>query len=192
MDINGGIRVLKKMAKYLLLIFLLIFFAVCFGCASEESEEPEKTNEENVFFGKWSLDRIVLTTIDYDGQKRQGSYYYERDYLGYEVEYNSQFFRLGDEIFYNPTYRQHDFEIYYYNGQGDFQSPDFYEFVLEEGIEIDRADEFERLEDVPLAYFVVLLEQEVTFLVGKQCALLNKDTMLVGVRGQIILAHRVE
>ena len=180
---------LKKMVKCLALIFLLMFFAVCFGCASEETE---KANEKNVFFGTWSLDRIVLTTIDYDGKKRQGSYYYERDYLGYEVEYTSQFFRLGDEMFYNPTYMQHDFEIYYYNGQGEFQSPDFYEFVLEEGIEIDRADEFERLEDVPLAYFVVSLEQEVTFLVGNQCALLNKDTMLVGVRGQIILAHRVE
>lgn len=157
---------------------------------------PQDFNQkENMhkFFGVWSLDRIVLESNNYDGEKkRDGRIFSEKEYLGYEVEYTSEFFRLGEQKFFSPKYKIYDFTFYDYNNNGDFEYPDLYYLVEEGGIKIDHIEEYENIGDIPLVYFTVSFEENNFIPVGSQCVLLNEDTMLVGVWGNVILAHRVD
>lgn len=67
---------------------------------------PQDFNQkDNIykFFGVWNLDRIVLESNNYKGEKRRdGRIFSENEYLGYEVEYTLEFFRLGDQKFLFP------------------------------------------------------------------------------------------
>jgi hypothetical protein len=144
-------------------------------------------------YGTWSLDKIVLTSKDYIGEKNwgDGHIFNEKQYVGYEVEYTSEYFRLGEQIFFSPMYEVSDFTFYDFNNNGDFEYPDLYEFVEKEGIEIDKMEEYENMDDIPLAYFLVSFKENNFIPVGSQIILLNENTMLVGVWGNVILAHRV-
>lgn len=149
-------------------------------------------NNEFDFFGTWSLDKVVLKSKNYDGDNWGGIMFYKHDYVGYEIEYNSQFFRLGNEKFFNPEYKLYDFIARDYNINGDFETLDFYDFIIDEEIKIDGLEKYEDIEDFPLVYFVVSFKEDYFIPIGSQCIVLNKDTMLIGVWGEVILAHRIE
>jgi hypothetical protein len=85
-----------------------------------------------------------------------------------------------------------DFTFYDFNNNGDFESPDLYDFVEKEGIKVDKMEEYENIDDIPLAYYLVAFKENYFIPVGTQIVLLNENTMLVGVWGDIILAHRAE
>ena len=167
---------------------------------SEKNFPPKP--EEHAFFGTWKLESIVLVSYDYEELRHGinnigGRRYYEEDYLGYEVEYAPHYFRFGDEVYLNPEYRLSDFPADEYIFNGSLHFSDFYAFIEEHEISIDRADEFETIDDIPLAYFTVDYKEDEEYSehrfvpVGRGCILLRKDTMLVGGWGKIILARRM-
>ncbi|MDR1773216.1 MAG: hypothetical protein LBS02_21655 [Hungatella sp.] len=150
--------------------------------------------EKLKIYGTWSLDKIVLTSKDYIGEKNwgDGHIFNEKQYVGYEIEYTPEYFRLGEQKFFSPTYEVLDFTFYNFNNNGDFESPDLYDFVEKEGIKVDKMEEYENIDDIPLAYYLVAFKENYFIPVGTQIVLLNENTMLVGVWGDIILAHRAE
>lgn len=149
--------------------------------------------EKLKIYGTWSLDKIILTSKDYVGEKNwgDGHIFNEKQYVGYEVEYTPEYFRLGEQKFFSPTYEVSEFNFYDFNNNGDFEHPDLYEFVEKERIKIANEEEYENIDDIPLAYFLVTFKENYFIPVGTQIVLLNEHTMLVGVWGNIILAHRV-
>lgn len=189
--------------------------------------DPVKSNfnyaESSDFFGVWSLDKVVLRSNMYsDDIIKNGEIipFDVEDYLGYELEYSSNSFRLGDDIYLKPEYvldhislREFDFEGYF-DRTPNF--PSALELIEIENIYLDGAQDYDYLDDIPLQslrvesfegteYFKDLpygqIEIEVEKKpilkkyfnpVGRNCLLLNKNTMLVGSWGKIILAHRVE
>jgi hypothetical protein len=164
---------------------------------------PLSEPEEHLFFGTWRFECIVLESYDYEELRHGiknfgGRRYYEEDYLGYEVEYSSNYYRFGDRVVINPEYILYDFLLYDYIVNGSFHFSDFHAFIEKYGISIDRAGEYESIDDIPLTYFVVRIDDYAEYYtdegfapLGMGCILLNKDTMLVGAWGKIILALRV-
>ncbi len=149
--------------------------------------------EKLKIYGTWNLDKIVLSSKDYIGEKSwgDGHIFNEKQYVGYEVEYTPEYFRLGEQKFFAPTYEISEFNFYDYNNNGDFENPNLYEFVEKERIGIANVEEYENIDVIPLAYFLVTFKENYFIPVGTQIILLNENTMLVGVWGNIILAHRV-
>ncbi len=145
-------------------------------------------------YGTWSLDKVILSSKNYVGEKNwgDGHIFSEKQYVGYEVEYTPDYFRLGDQKFFSPMYKVSEFRFYDFNNNGDFENPDLYEFVKKEGVHIDKIEEYENMDDIPLTYFLVTLNENNFIPVGDQCLLLNENIMLVGVWGDVILAHRLE
>ncbi len=149
--------------------------------------------EKLKIYGIWSLDKIILTSKDYAGEKNwgDGHIFNEKQYVGYEVEYTSEYFRLGKQKFFSPEYEIYDLAFYDYNNNGDFESPDLYDFVDKGEVKVDKMEEYKNLDDIPLAYYLVTFKENYFIPVGTQIVLLNENTILVGVWGNVILAHRV-
>lgn len=150
--------------------------------------------EKLKIYGTWSLDKIILSSKDYIGEKDwgDGHIFNEKQYVGYEVEYTPEYFRLREQKFFSPMYSVSEFKFYDFNNNGNFKYPDLYEVVKKEGIKVNKMEEYEDMGDIPLAYFLVMFEENNFIPVGTQSVLLNENTMLVGVWGDVILAHRVE
>lgn len=166
--------------------------------ASYVTDDIQNSNLDNdsnnlKFFGIWSLDEIVLESNNYSGEKyRDGRKFSEKEYIGCEIEYQSQFFRLKDEKFFNPTYTLYDFTVFDYDINGDFQTPDFYDLIKNKQILVNKSEEYKDMAEVPLLYFTLSFNETHFIPIGSQCVMLNDNTMLVGVWGKIILSHRVE
>ena len=60
------------------------------------------------FFGTWYIDKVALISEMYTGTESDGDFpenlYDVADYIGYELEYNLHFFRLGDAKYEKPIY----------------------------------------------------------------------------------------
>lgn len=163
--------------------------------------EETNMNDETNFYGIWHIDKVVLQSRMYTGTARDGDFeenlYDPEDYIGMEVEYNSEYFRLGSERYNSPEYIFTNRTVKDINDGGKFCDPDIYEFILDEKIEVVNADHYNSLTEVPLLQIEVRLSKEVSYgdydfiPVGTQCIILNEDTMLIGIWGKILLAHRI-
>ena len=145
-------------------------------------------------FGTWSLDKIILSSKEYTGEKNwgDGHIFKEKEYIGYEVEYTTDYIRLGNQKFFSPMYEITELSFYEFNNNGDFENPDLSEFVKKEGMYVNKMEEYENMDNIPLIYFLITFKENNFIPVGTQCVFLDENTMLVGVWGDVILAHRLE
>lgn len=163
----------------------------------------EETNADNAidFYGVWHIDEAVLQSDMYTGTTKDGDFeenlYDPTDYTGMEIEYAPEYFQLGSERYNNPKYVLTNRTVKDINDSGKFYDPDIYEFIMDEKIEIFDAEKFDYLAEVPLLQVEVEFDKEVSYgdfgfiPVGTQCVILNEGTMLIGLWGKILLAHRI-
>ena len=63
--------------------------------------EKKKDVEEYPFFGTWRIEKVAVISEMYTGTILDGvaeeDLYDSEDFLGYELEYTPQYFRIGDE-----------------------------------------------------------------------------------------------
>lgn len=160
----------------------------------------ESSPEEHVFFGTWRIEKVAVISKMYTGTTLDGSreedLYDSADYIGYELEYSSQFFRLGDAKYENPKYAIKYNTVDQVDSGGIFRSPSLYEFIAEEEIKINNEETY--TSETPLICFDINFKETIHYEkydfipVGTQCVLLNNDTMLVGLWGKILVAYRVK
>ncbi|MDE7249175.1 MAG: hypothetical protein K2N82_04665 [Lachnospiraceae bacterium] len=163
----------------------------------------EETNADNEidFYGVWRIDKAVLQSDMYTGTTEDGDFeenlYDPTDYIGMEIEYTPEYFRLGSERYNNPEYILINRTVKDINDGGKFYDPDIYEFIMDEEIEIFDAEKYDYLAEVPLFQVEVEFDKEVSYgefdfiPVGTQCVILNERAMLIGLWGKILLAHRI-
>jgi len=147
-------------------------------------------------YGVWILEQVVLRSEMYsDDITKNGEIIPVdvEDYLGYEVEYAVDFFRLGETTYLNPIYTQSTTTVDNYEEGGRFRLtdnfPSIQEFFEDKKIELDGIEDYVYLGDFPLIRFDVGVDPHIP--VGSKCVVLNTDTILVGTWGKIILASRV-
>ena len=163
----------------------------------------EETDADNAidFYGVWHIDKAVLQSDMYAGTTEDGDFeknlYDPTDYIGMEIEYALEYFQLGSERYNNPKYVLTNRTVKDINDSGKFYDPDIYEFITDEEIEIFDAEKYDYLAEVPLFQVEVEFDKEVSYRdfgfipVGTQCVVLNENTMLIGLWGKILLAHRI-
>lgn len=152
------------------------------------------------FYGVWNIDKVVLQSKMYTGTVMDGDFeeniYDPADYIGMEVEYNPDYFRLGSEIYTNPEYVITNKTVKEVNEGGNFYNPDLYEFLLKYKIQILNENNYVYLSEVPLLQVEVNFNKEVRYgdlgfiPVGLQIIVLNENTMLIGLWGKILLAYK--
>lgn len=157
------------------------------------SAENENTTTELDIYGVWSLDKVVMKTGLTDNEDKEG-------YIGYQMEYSSEFLRLGDEKYYNPEYIFSTVTVPEFVGDGDYRAPNFYYFITEEGIQIDGVYDYDENEywfGLPIQCFEIKfsktsLSDNFAIPIGTKGMILNKDTILLGIWGESVLAHRIK
>lgn len=174
-------------------LVLIILFGLIIG-------QKESSEEKYDFFGTWRIKKVALTSEMYTGTTldgvREEDLYDSEDYLGYELEYSSKIFRLGDAKYKNPNYVITNITIESFDNGGRFRLPDIYTFIAEEGIKINNGEKY--TSETPLIYFKIEFEEEISYKkynfipVGTQCVLLNHDIMLIGLWGKVLIAYRVK
>ncbi len=158
----------------------------------EDNKYSDKKSEKKEIFGVWKLDKVVLKSDMVDGTSKEALVIDEEDYLGYEVEYTSEFFRLGQDKYPNPIYNIEYRTASSYNDGGRYKLPDFFGFINDSDIVVDGKSEYGQYwSELPLKVYDITFTEEHFIPVGTQIVVLNDDTILVGIWGKIILAHRV-
>ena len=167
----------------------------------QANETSEQSKEEYDFLGVWRIDEVVLTSEMYTGTTKDGdleeNLYNPEDYIGMEVEYSSNSFRLEGQLYDDPEYTVKYVSVEDFQNGGDFRLPDLYSLIEEKQIKVDNCDEYDSLSETLLLLFDITFADDVQYdtysfiPVGTQCVLLNNDTMLIGVWGKILLAHKV-
>ncbi|MDR1687813.1 MAG: hypothetical protein LBS21_04285 [Clostridiales bacterium] len=167
-----------------------------------DSEEEETIDYYYSFYGSWRIDKLALTSKSYTGTTKDGlseeNLFDPEDYIGYEVEYSPDFFRLGSETYFNPEYVVSFTTARKFQYGGGFRVPYLLEFISDEGIVLFGEDKYENENRIPIPLIRIEFEEDIKygkysfFPVGSQCALLNEDTMLLGFGGKVMLAHRVK
>ena len=99
---------------------------------------------------------------------------------------------MGDDVLPDPIYTLEYRTVERYNSGGKYKVPDIYDVIENEKINILNSDKYEWLSEVPLRFYQAKFEEDYFIPVGQQVVLLNNNTMLVGIWGKIILAHRVK
>lgn len=181
----------------LVIIILCVLLGLIIGGLPKEIQEIPKTEEvqktqENAankadFYGVWYIDKAVLCSEAYTGTLKDGSFeenlYDPADYIGLEVEYHPDYFRLGDEKYINPEYILTNRTVKDVNEGGSFHNPDLYEFIINEKIEITGEEDYEYLAEMPLLQVEVRLDNELSYgdynfiPVGTQILVLNENSI---------------
>lgn len=154
--------------------------------------DSEKVNA--VYEGTWKIDRVVLISDMYTGTTLDGvdesDLFDSEDYIGYELEYTEQYFRLGDAMYENPQYIQSETTIDLFQKGGRYFAPtNLYALVKEEDILFDTYDD-------SLIEMKVEFENSVKFdtydfiPVGTEVVFLDENTLLVGWWGKILIAYK--
>ena len=108
---------MKKHKKIIEIILLLIILIFGIGI-SEDKKEIEAI--ECPFFGTWRIEKVAVISDMYTGTTLDGvleeDLYDSENFLGYELEYAPQYFRIGDEKYEVPEYvvsyrTVHDFNV---------------------------------------------------------------------------------
>lgn len=119
------------------------------------------------------------------------------DFVGYTLRYSEESFSLGDVEYANPCYLVSEITVGEYNEGGGFRNPDLFSLIAEEEIEVEGAANTLNLSQARLTRVDVTFDYETNYSdysfipVGTQVALLDYNTMLIGVWGKILLAHRI-
>lgn len=157
----------------------------------------ETQNNKYCFFGTWQIEKVAVVSKMYTGTTLDGdleeNLYDSEDFIGYELEYSEQKFRLGDKEYENPEYVISYETVEDFNEGGKFR-PGVYALIKEEDIKVNNMEDYTT--DTLVLRFDMNFAEEVSYEkykfvpVGTQCVLLNDDTMLVGVWGKVLLAYR--
>lgn len=136
---------MNKLRKYGLLIaglvgVLLLILLICDNKKEnlpiEEnttSDTVEEPHESCNLFGTWRIDKAVLWSEMYTGTIKDGVD--EEDlcdpesFIGYELEYSKEMFRLGDKEYDNPKYNETYVTLEEFNHGGRFQTPEVYDII---------------------------------------------------------------
>lgn len=194
------------MSKLIKRFMVTIFIGVLGISNFEKSDLPgidcEEFNREETIYGIWQITGVAVISEMYTGTLSDGdseeNMFDPEDYIGYELEYASQFFRLGEEIYMSPQYVISSPTVKEFNSGGKFQQPDLYEFIKTEDIKLTGIEDYEYISEIPLQQYELSFDKVVGYEkfdfipVGTQCVLLNNNTMLVGVWGKILVAQRVK
>ena len=153
----------------------------------KQSTANNTDTKSAVLYGVWSLDKVVMKS----GLVETGL----EKYLGLKIMYSPQYINFGLEKYYNPQYKYITELVPEFNGKYDYRAPNFYYFIKEEGIQIDginNYDEDKFWAGLPIQCFEVeSIDHEKSIPVGMNGMILNEDTLLLGIWGEGILAHRV-
>ena len=105
----------------------------------ELREDPKDIYNQERLYGTWYIDSAVLKSEMYTGTTMDGwseeDLYDPADYIGFEIEYSSQFFRLGTEKYNNPIYSVEKETLFGFNEGGDFKLPSFLQLIDEKEID---------------------------------------------------------
>ena len=122
---------------------------------------------------------------------------YSEDFVGYELEYTADYFRIGENIYTDPEYGLFFEDIFTVNDGGRFL-PHVCDFMEEEGIDWHDDKYYGQRDGMELHLLVYIDFEETVFYetydfipVGTRFTLLNEDTMLVEFWGKTLLARRV-
>lgn len=151
--------------------------------------------------GEWQIDRVVLESNMYTGTSLDGDFeeniFDPEDFVGYTLRYSEESFSLGDVEYANPGYLVSETTVGEYNEGGGFRNPDLFTLIAEEGIEVEGAANIPNLSQAKLTRVDITFDHETNYSdysfipVGTQVVLLDYNTMLIGVWGKILLAHRI-
>jgi len=155
----------------------------------DEKETPE-ANPSYPFFGTWHLQKIALVTAEVGERYANYVPFDEEEYIGYEIEYADEYYRIGEQIYDSPSYTTKIKTLLEYNYGGNFR-PGVFDFIYDEDIIVDHSDEYEYLSDVPIMYFTVRVKDNQDLPVGAQFIMLNSDALLLGLAGKVVYAVRV-
>lgn len=203
---------MKKYNTFYARLTLAIACIICLvGCGSVEDNQndnlAETTITNNLFsqeslYGTWRIDRAVLWSEMYTGTTLDGdleeNLYDPEDFMGYELEYSEDLFRLGTEEYIEPIYSVEKETIDDVNSGGGFKTTNIYKLIREEEIKVCNEEMSEKLSKVEVPVFQVDFAYEATYEgysfvpMGTQVVLLNEDTMLVGLWGEIMIAHKID
>lgn len=152
-------------------------------------------------YGVWEIEKVAVISEMYAGTSLDGDFEENlvdtADYIGYELEYTSDTFRLGENVYDNPAYFLDYLTIKEYNDGGKYILPDVYGFITNEGIHVYNEDNYESLSDAQIKRYQISFDEAVKYgeyhfiPVGTQVVLLNETTMLVGAWGKILLAYKI-
>lgn len=178
---------------------MLLFLAVFMIAVSMSGSEKKKDVEEYPFFGTWRIEKVAVISEMYTGTTLDGvseeDLYDSEDFLGYELEYTPQYFRIGDEKYKVSEYVVSYESVDGFNNGGKFW-PYLYTFIEKEEIKINNMEDY--TPETLLMQFDVNFTGQVSYgqynfiPIGTRCVLLNDDTMIVGTWGKTLLARRVE
>ena len=123
--------------------------------------------------------------------------YDSEDFVGYELEYTADYFRIGENTYTDPEYGLFFEDIFTVNDGGRFL-PHVCDFMEEEGIDWHDDKYYGQRDGMELHLLVYIDFEETVFYetydfipVGTRFTLLNEDTMLVEFWGKTLLARRV-
>ena len=178
----------------------------CFSAVDEKGDyfsldmDPEKDNKD--FYGIWHIDKVALCSEQYTGSIEDGDFeenlFDPADFIGMEIEYRKDYFRLGDKTYTNPEYILTNVEVKDVNEGGKFRNPNLYEFFLNEKIEIAGAEKGNYLSETLLTQVEVKFDDEIHYgdynfiPVGTQIYVLNENAILIGIWGKILFAYRIK
>lgn len=161
------------MLKFVRIVLFISSLLILTGCIKNEKthqdlpnpssesgvlhEVTKNTKENYKFFGVWKIDEVVLTSNMYTGTSKDGDYYvYDpADYIGDELEYQTDFFRLGDHIYYEPKYTIKYESVEEFQDGGIYRLPDIYGLLEEKKIRVNMEEDYDNLGEVPLLRFDV-------------------------------------
>ena len=187
------------MKKYILCNMITLAVVYIVGSMNMEGGQAD-------IYGKWRINRAVLKSEMYTGTVLDGDYeenlYNPEDYIGLELEYASDFFRIGDQVYKNPEYVLSEMTVQDWQRGSKFFVPTLYQYIKDEGIKLKNAEngvagcELQCIDidfEEAVRYWDEKNNKEYKFVpVGTYCVLLNDDTMLLGIWGKILEATRVE
>lgn len=187
------------------------------GCASDNTQEQdilqnateqvsnadtERENDTPDFFGTYRIEKVAVISDMYTGSTLDGvareDVYDPEDFIGCEIAYNEQYFRLGEKEYDNPQYKISEVTIEELDEGGMFRPKTVADFLEEEDITLEGGEQYSSTAEVPLRQFTVNFQDEVTFgrygfiPMGTRCTVLNSDVILVGTWGKIMVAYRVD
>ena len=189
---------MKKHKKIIEIILLMIILIFGIGI-SEDKKEIEAI--ECPFFGTWRIEKVAVISDMYTGTTLDGvleeDLYDSEDFVGYELEYTADYFRIGENTYTDPEYGMFFEDIFTVNDGGRFW-PHVCDFMEEEGIDWHDDKYYGQRDGMELHLLVYIDFEETVFYetydfipVGTLFTLLNEDTMLVEFWGKTLLARRV-
>ncbi len=98
----------------------------------------EELPESRILFGKWRIDKAVLWSEMYTGTIEDGvakeDLFDPESFIGYELEYSHEVFRLGDKEYENPQYLETYVTLEDFNQGGKFKTPDVFGVIIRKNI----------------------------------------------------------